>query len=167
MPVVGDLKIKEDERASWFSHKTETAQPHYYKVYLADYDTTVEITPTNRAAQFHFTFPETDKAYLLLDAFFKGSKVQVLPQERKIIGYARNNSGGVPENFHNYFVITFDKDFESVQTWGNGYKLSYKPESEGITASTARPSSAASCARRSSTPASAAKIGRASCRERV
>ncbi|KHE71058.1 GH92 family glycosyl hydrolase, partial [Capnocytophaga sp. oral taxon 329] len=131
MPVVGNLKIKEDERASWFSHKTETAQPHYYKVYLADYDTTVEITPTNRAAQFRFTFPETDKAYLLLDAFFKGSKVQVLPQERKIIGYARNNSGGVPENFHNYFVITFDKDFESVQTWGNGYKLSNKPESEG------------------------------------
>ncbi|WP_315062084.1 GH92 family glycosyl hydrolase [Capnocytophaga leadbetteri] len=131
MPVVGNLKIKEDERASWFSHKTETAQPHYYKVYLADYDTTVEITPTNRAAQFRFTFPETDKAYLLLDAFFKGSKVQVLPQERKIIGYARNNSGGVAENFHNYFVITFDKDFESVQTWGNGYKLSNKPESEG------------------------------------
>ena len=131
MPVVGNLKIKEDERASWFSHKTETAQPHYYKVYLADYDTTVEITPTNRAAQFRFTFPETDRAYLLLDAFFKGSKVQVLPQERKIIGYARNNSGGVPENFHNYFVITFDKDFESVQTWGNGYKLSNKPESEG------------------------------------
>ena len=131
MPVVGNLKIKEDERASWFSHKTETAQPHYYKVYLADYDTTVEITPTNRAAQFRFTFPETDKAYLLLDAFFKGSKVQVLPQERKIIGYARNNSDGVPENFHNYFVITFDKDFESVQTWGNGYKLSNKPESEG------------------------------------
>ena len=55
MPVVGDLKIKEEERASWFSHKAETVQPHYYKVYLADYDTSVEITPTNRAAQFRIT----------------------------------------------------------------------------------------------------------------
>ena len=62
MPVVGDLKIKEEERASWFSHKAETAQPHYYKVYLADYDTSVEITPTSRAAQFRITFPESDKA---------------------------------------------------------------------------------------------------------
>ena len=131
MPIVGDLKIKEEERASWFSHKAETAQPHYYKVYLADYDTSVEITPTSRAAQFRITFPESDKAYLLLDAYFKGSMVQVLPKERKIIGYARNNNGGVPENFHNYFVLTFDKDFESVQTWGNGFKLSKNTESKG------------------------------------
>jgi len=37
-----------------------------------------------------------------------------LPKERKIIGYARNNSGGVPDNFKNYFVIYIDKDFEEV-----------------------------------------------------
>lgn len=131
MPVTGELKIKEEERASWFSHKAETAQPHYYKVYLADYDTSVEITATNRAAQFRVTFPENQKSYLLLDAFFKGSMVKVIPEERKIIGYARNNSGGVPENFHNYFVATFDKDFELTNTWGGGYKLTGKNESTG------------------------------------
>lgn len=131
MPVTGELKIKEEERASWFSHKAETAQPHYYKVYLADYDTSVEITATNRAAQFRVTFPENQKSYLLLDAFFKGSMVKVIPEERKIIGYARNNSGGVPENFHNYFVATFDKDFELTNTWGDGYKLTGKNESTG------------------------------------
>ena len=43
--------------------------------------------------------------------------VKVIPKERKIIGYCRNNSGGVPDNFHNYFVIYFDKDFEAIQTW--------------------------------------------------
>ena len=131
MPVTGELKIKEEERASWFSHKAETAQPHYYKVYLADYDTSVEITATNRAAQFRVTFPENQKSYLLLDAFFKGSMVKVIPEERKIIGYVRNNSGGVPENFHNYFVATFDKDFELTNTWGDGYKLTGKNESTG------------------------------------
>ncbi|GJQ05400.1 GH92 family glycosyl hydrolase [Capnocytophaga canimorsus] len=121
MPVTGPLKIKEDERASWFSHKAEVVKPHYYKVYLADYDTTVEITPTDRAAQFRFTFPQTQEAHILIDAFFKGSMVKIIPQERKIIGFARNHNSGVPENFHNYFVIQFDKDFKTYGTWSDNW----------------------------------------------
>jgi len=131
MPVTGDLKFKEDERASWFSHKAETAKPYYYSVYLADYDTHVEVTPTERAAIFRFTFPENEKSYILLDGFFKGSMVKIIPEEKKIIGYCRNNSGGVPENFHNYFVAEFDKPFEITDTW-NGDKLTENSkESEG------------------------------------
>ena len=49
--------------------------------------------------------------------------VKIIPEERKIIGYCRNNSGGVPDNFHNYFVAEFDKDFEITDTWGDGWKL--------------------------------------------
>lgn len=123
MAVTGDLKYKEEERASHFSHKAETVKPDYYSVYLADYDVVAEVTPTERAAHFRFTFPETDKAYIMLDAFFKGSMVKILPEQRKIIGYCRNNSGGVPENFHNYFVAEFDKDFELTNTWGDDWKL--------------------------------------------
>lgn len=123
MPVTGALKFNEEERASWFSHKAETVLPHYYKVYLADYDVVTEIAPTERAAQFRFTFPESDQSYILLDAFFKGSMVKIIPEEKKIIGYCRNNSGGVPDNFHNYFVAQFDKEFEVNHTWGDGWKL--------------------------------------------
>lgn len=123
MAVTGKLKFQEDERASWFSHKAEQSSPHYYQVYLADYDVNVEVTPTARAAQFKFTFPKTDKAYITLDAFNKGSMVKILPKERKIIGYVRNNHGGVPENFHNYFVAQFDKDFDLTHTWGDEWQL--------------------------------------------
>lgn len=123
MAVTGRLKYQEEERASWFSHKAETALPHHYQVYLADYDVIAEVAPTERAAHFRFTFPEADSAYLILDAFFKGSMVKIIPEERKIIGYCRNNSGGVPDNFHNYFVATFDKDFRDMHTWGDGWKL--------------------------------------------
>ena len=130
MPVTGQLKIKEEERASWFSHKAEIAKPNYYKVYLADYDTSVEITPTNRAAQFRFTFPETENAYVLLDAYFKNSMVKIFPKERKIIGYSCNNSGGVPENFRNYFVLVFDKDFQTYDTWGDDWKLLHSDQSQ-------------------------------------
>lgn len=45
MPVTGKLKFNQDDRASWFSHKAETAKPYYYSVYLADADITTEITP--------------------------------------------------------------------------------------------------------------------------
>lgn len=120
MPVVGELVVDQDKRASWFSHKAEIAKPYYYRVYLADPDVTTEITPTQRAAQFRFTFPESDSSYVLLDAFDKGSSVKIIPSERTIIGYCRNNSGGVPDNFHNYFIAVFDKDFEEVATWNDG-----------------------------------------------
>ena len=132
MATTGDLKFQEDERASWFSHKAETVKPYHYKVYLADYDVTAEVSPTERAAHFKFTFPESEKSYIMLDAFFKGSMVKILPKERKIIGYCRNNSGGVPENFHNYFVAEFDKDFEINHTWTDDWKLLENvKESEG------------------------------------
>ena len=117
MPITGRIRIGENERASWFSHKAEVAKPYYYSVYLADYDVTAEVTPTERAAIFRFTFPESDSSYILIDAFNKGSMVKIIPSERKVIGYCRNNHGGVPDNFYNYFVAIFDKDFTSTDTW--------------------------------------------------
>lgn len=117
MPLTGKLEVNEDKRASWFSHKAEEVRPHFYSVYLADYDVTTEITPTERAAFFRFTFPETEHAYILLDAFDMGSMVKIIPEEQKIIGYCKNNHGGVPENFKNYFVVQFDKPFEVYHTW--------------------------------------------------
>jgi predicted alpha-1,2-mannosidase len=114
MPITGKPVFDEDARASWFSHKAEVAEPNYYRVYLADHDVTTEIAPTERAASFRFTFPQTDSAYVVLDAFDKGSQVQVLPQQRRLIGYTTRNSGGVPDNFKNYFVLEFDHDFSST-----------------------------------------------------
>ena len=120
MPVVGMPSMDEAERASWFSHKSEEAHPHYYKVYLADYDIVAEITPTERAAMFRFTFPEAD-SYVVIDAYDNGSYIRIIPEENKIVGYTTRNSGGVPENFRNYFVVQFDTPFEYSGTFaGNG-----------------------------------------------
>ncbi|MDR1719488.1 MAG: GH92 family glycosyl hydrolase [Dysgonamonadaceae bacterium] len=112
MPVTGSPVFEQDQRASWFSHKAETAKPYYYKVYLADYDVVTEITPTERAAMFRFTFPQQEHSYVVVDAFDKGSYVKIIPEENKIVGYSTKNSGGVPQNFKNYFVVVFDKPFE-------------------------------------------------------
>lgn len=111
MPITGKAIFDQDERASWFSHKAETATPYYYKVYLADHDVVTELAPTERAVMFRFTFPENDHSYVVVDAFDKGSYIKIIPEQNKIIGYTTKNSGGVPANFKNYFVITFDKPF--------------------------------------------------------
>lgn len=118
-PMTGELKIKGEKRASWFSHKAETVKPYYYSVYLADYDVTTEITPTERAAMFRFTFPENEKSWVLIDAFDKGSYIKIIPAENKVIGYTTRNSGGVPENFKNYFVMQFDKSFAGSLVWSD------------------------------------------------
>jgi len=119
MPVTGkdgsetDSFFDEDERASWFSHKAEVAKPYYYKVYLADHDVVTEIAPTERAAMFRFTFPENKRSAVVIDAMDNGSYIKIVKNENKIIGYTTKNSGGVPDNFKNYFVIVFDKPFSS------------------------------------------------------
>lgn len=120
MPVTKSVKFKEDDRASWFSHKAEIAKPYYYSVYLADHNVTTEITPTERAAAIRFTYGKEDSAFVVIDALDKGSYIKVLPAERKIVGYTTKNSGGVPANFKNYFVLTFDKPFTYVATFKNG-----------------------------------------------
>ena len=119
MPVVGTPEFDQDRRASWFSHKSEIAKPYYYEVYLAEHDVKTELTPTDRAAMFRFTFPENEHSYVVVDAFDKGSYIKVIPEENKVIGYTTKNSGGVPDNFKNYFVIEFDKPFTYEATFAD------------------------------------------------
>ena len=119
MPVVGAPEFDQDKRASWFSHKSEVVKPYYYKAYLADHDVITELTPTDRAALFRFTFPENDHSYIVVDALDNASYIKVIPEENKIIGYSTKNSGGVPENFKNYFIIAFDKPFTYEATFAD------------------------------------------------
>lgn len=119
-PMTGKMEFDQEKRASWYSHKGEVAKPHYYSAYLADYDIKTEITPTERAAVFRFTFPESENSYVLVDAFDKGSAVEIIAEKNAIVGYSTRNSGGVPDNFKNYFVVVFDKPFQYKNVVKNG-----------------------------------------------
>ena len=129
LPTVGTV-FDEDKRASWFSHKAETARPYYYKVYLADYDITAEVTPTERAAVMRFTYPDSKESRIVVDAFDKGSMVRII-DDCHIEGYTTKNSGGVPENFKNYFVIESDKPFTFLSTVADGKIQADKRDFEG------------------------------------
>ena len=127
MPVRGNDKLDKESRQSWFSHQSETAKPYYYSVYLADHDIKAEVAPTERAAIMRFTFPESSESGVVIDAFDRGSAIEVI-DDRTIAGYTTRNSGGVPENFRNYFVMTFDKPFSGLEL--TDAPASYKPGSK-------------------------------------
>lgn len=117
MPVRNSQRVSQDHRSSWFSHKSETARPYYYQVYLADHDINVEMAPTERAVSMLFTYPESATSGIIIDAYDGGSYIKVLPQENAVVGYTTRNSGGVPENFRNWFVVKFDKPIEDYQVY--------------------------------------------------
>lgn len=131
MPVISRNNFTEEKRKSWFSHKMEIATPYYYKAYLGDSHAEVEITPTERAAILRIGYHEADSAYLVLDAFDRGSYVKIIPEENKIIGYSSRNSGGVADNFKNYFVIYFDKPFLNYATWSDTVRTDDRKEDSG------------------------------------
>ena len=67
MPITGPARFSEEERKSWFSHKTERARPYCYSVYLGDADAWVEVVPTERSAIFRITYPPDQEAHLVVD----------------------------------------------------------------------------------------------------
>ena len=119
MPTTGEAVWEEEARASWFSHKAETATPYYYSIYLASHDVTAELAPTAHAAAARLTYPEGVAANLVVDAYEGGAVFQ--KDENTIVGYSVQNHGGVAPNFHNWFVITSDTPFKHVN--GNSHTL--------------------------------------------
>ncbi|MGV8879203.1 MAG: GH92 family glycosyl hydrolase [Sphingobacteriaceae bacterium] len=117
MPVTGDLVVNEDKREAKFSHTNEIAKPNYYRVKL-DNQITTEISPTERGAHLRFSFPKSQKSFLVLDGYIGMSMVKIIPAERKITGYVHNGSQ-LPKNLKSYFEIVFDKPFVAYGTWEN------------------------------------------------
>ena len=117
MPIRGRDKVDEESRQSWFSHQSEEARPYYYSVYLADHDIKAEMAPTERAAIMRFTFPESDESGVVIDAFDRGSYIRVMHDKRTVVGYTTRNSGGVPDNFKNWFIVRFDRKIRDFQIY--------------------------------------------------
>ncbi|RMG22130.1 MAG: glycoside hydrolase family 92 protein [Bacteroidetes bacterium] len=117
MPMLAPLRIADKERAARFSHESEIARPHYYSVLLEESGIKAEMTPSMRCAIMRFTFPKSKDAFILLDASDAQAKVSISPETQSISGYTTANSGGVPDNFACYFVLTFDTPFEVFGTF--------------------------------------------------
>ncbi len=93
MPTVGNQVIdpqidtlQNRPFASSFSHTNEIAEPGYYSVFLDRYGINTEITSTDRAAIFRFTFPETDDPGLIIDLDYSIYNQRILDLQVEQIG---------------------------------------------------------------------------------
>lgn len=131
MPEVGELIIDETKRGLNYYHTSEMSLPNFYEVDFYQKKINAEMTATARGAMMRFTFPESQSSWVLIDAFPGGSYVKVTPREQRIVGFCRNNSGGTPKDFAMYFVMDFDKPFESFTLWNNDSLKTLQREIEG------------------------------------
>jgi predicted alpha-1,2-mannosidase len=65
--VPGDRRNPDEGYRSRFDHADERMEPGYYSVLLKDYKVLAELTATERTGLHRYTFPASDKAYLILD----------------------------------------------------------------------------------------------------
>lgn len=131
MPQVGELIIDENKRGLSYYHTSEVSLPNYYKVDFSDKKITAEMTATIRGAMMRFTFPESQSSWVLFDAFPGGAYIKVIPRMQRIIGWCKNNSGGTPTDFATYFVVDFDKPFDSFTLWNEDSLKTLQREIEG------------------------------------
>ena len=119
MPQVGALRTTLESRKLPFSHRTEKAQPDYYRVALqagASQTILAEMTATERCALLRFTFPKGVPSRVLIEAARSGiaGLAAVDPQKNEITGYnpdrmdAHLGPLALP-NFKGYFVVQFQQ----------------------------------------------------------
>ncbi|CAM2066407.1 GH92 family glycosyl hydrolase [Sulfidibacter corallicola] len=126
MPMVGEVHTDpgpEDRPdqgyRSRFSHDLERAEPGYYTVQLLDPDVKAELTATTRVGVHRYTFPETERAHILMDLVhaiynFDGKVVWssvTVHDDRVVTGY-RQTTGWAPDR-RIYFAAEFSKPFKS------------------------------------------------------
>jgi predicted alpha-1,2-mannosidase len=125
MPLSGELKTDVRERASRFSHDTETARPYYYQVILDDYQINAELTGLSRAGLMRFGFPTETKEdrYIVIEpnSDKKSGYLKIDSLNKEITGYNPAHriyqGNGKSAGFSGYFVIRFEDSFDSFGTW--------------------------------------------------
>jgi putative alpha-1,2-mannosidase len=135
MPVVGELRVTPEARASQFSHSSEVMSPAFYSVFLEDYHTKVELTGTVHAGMLRITFPASGSRHLVVQPNARPGQgfVEIRPLRHEIVGYnpvvRRYQGAGEPAGFSGYFVVRFREDIANFGTWC-GETISHNRRSE-------------------------------------
>lgn len=93
MPTVGEQVIdpqidtlQNRPFASSFSHADESATPGYYSTFLKRYGVKAEITASDRAAIYRFTYPRTDDAGMIIDLDYSIQNQTNLDMQIEVVG---------------------------------------------------------------------------------
>ncbi|MDE3100157.1 MAG: GH92 family glycosyl hydrolase [Verrucomicrobiota bacterium] len=134
MPETGAREVRPQERGLEIVPGTETARPYCYAVQLRNPkdprqgNIGVEMTASARCALFQFTYPKAAAAHLFIEmsrlAGYRGW-VKISADRREIVGdnpdrhnvYAGKHMGPELTRFKGWYVIQFEKPFDSFATW--------------------------------------------------
>jgi putative alpha-1,2-mannosidase len=116
MPV--NLKVidKDTDRSSSFDHKSETASPGYYHVFLNDYGIETHFTVTQRAGMCKLMFPESKNSKILI---FDVDEINQFDSK-----FIRGRKGGF------YFYAELSKHFEKCASYKNGISIHYSTKNK-------------------------------------
>ncbi|MEK3877684.1 GH92 family glycosyl hydrolase [Paenibacillus sp. FSL M7-0420] len=110
LPQSGPLLLSPGARSSSFKPGEMQVSPHYFSVHLQRSRTRLELTPTERCAALRITYDEPHQNRLIIAPLKGESHFVFQPEMRRITGYTRGHTAGVPDNFAMYFVFQFDTD---------------------------------------------------------
>ncbi|WP_143962794.1 GH92 family glycosyl hydrolase [Litoribacter populi] len=110
---------------STFSHDDEIVQPGYQRVFLRDYKTWVELTSTDRVSFYKFTYTEDMEAQIIANlGGYLGNSTMTNATVNKVNENELEGSfstidryWGGPKDVKVFFVIQFDKPFDSLNGW--------------------------------------------------
>ncbi len=138
LPEVGEAKILPEERAMEIVPGSQVGKPYIYSVKLQNNEQKkidVEMTATIRCGFFKFTFsketsPEGNDSHLFIEMSRLKDHfgwIKISKDHREIIGYnpdrdnvfAKKHMGPTLKNFKGYFVIQFEKPFDSFSLWND------------------------------------------------
>jgi predicted alpha-1,2-mannosidase len=124
MPTTGTLQLNpgtadkpQSGYRSVFTHKSEVAEPAYYKVKLEDHNILAELTATNRVGFHQYTFPKSDQAHIILDLMagiynYPDKNVWTfvrVENDSLVTGYRQTNGWARTRTV--YFALQFSKPF--------------------------------------------------------
>ncbi|WP_353946219.1 GH92 family glycosyl hydrolase [Streptomyces sp. HUAS MG91] len=122
LPTTGDITSTDYAKyAAEFSHDDEKASPGYYKVGLKT-GIEAELSATKRTGVQRYTFPDTDKANVLINAgqsLHKTVRTKVEILDNRTVRTAITGSGFCQDTkqYTVYTITRFDRPFTASGTW--------------------------------------------------
>jgi predicted alpha-1,2-mannosidase len=132
-PQIG---LNVNENGHDYEKSNEEASIDHYKVSLTDKNIVCELSPTEHAVIYNFTFPASDSAFILIDlchnipgdimhhkdgtsrgGYAERGSLSINTNEKKITGEASFWGGWSAEPFDAYFSLEFSKPVQSFGTW--------------------------------------------------
>ncbi len=140
LPTNGVFKghLGPSQYGSTYSHKDEIAKPGYHKVVLKDYGITAELTSTTRVGFHQYTYPQSTSSNIIFDfTTVLGSSETKSASVHKVSNQSMEGEVTMAETIRRpkpitvFFVVDFDKPFNSFNGWKDGAIIPVNDKVEG------------------------------------